>query len=178
MNIIEKSSPDAIATITAATTFISTAGNVSSYVREFSSKSLWHDRVQNWVEDAVEVVEKSFQMPVLTLEWVMICVTGDHEDVVLHCGQVGVPPPQQGDQDKHQPLGVEGWPAEEERDHHSNWETRSDQSHLVIELEQSLPSIFMTCLLPRAWALKDGKNILKIGLTTLKTQKDFVFPII
>ena len=61
--------PDAISTTTAR--LIST-GNVSSYIREFSSKSLRHDRVQNWVEDAVEVIEKSFQITVLTLEWVMI----------------------------------------------------------------------------------------------------------
>ena len=73
-------------------------------------------------------------MTVLTLDWVMICITGDHEDVVLHCGQVGVPPPQQGDQHKHQPLGVEGWPAEEERDHHGNWK-QGMSSYLRVRTE-------------------------------------------
>ena len=49
--------PDAVSTAPAR--FIS-AGNVSLYIGELSSESLRHDRVQDWVEDAVEVVEKSF----------------------------------------------------------------------------------------------------------------------
>ena len=46
--------------------------------------------------------------------------TGDHEDVMLHRGQVSVPSAQQSDQDKHQSLGVEWRPAEEEGDHNCN----------------------------------------------------------
>ena len=56
--------------------------------------------------------------------------TGDHEDVMLHCGQMSVPSAQQSDEDKHQSLGVEWWPAEEERHHHRNCDTRNDQWHL------------------------------------------------
>lgn len=50
-------------------------------------------------------------------------------------------------QHKHQSLGVEWRPAEEEGDHHRNCEVRNDDHR---ELEQILPSIFITCLLPRA----------------------------
>ena len=59
----------------------------------------------------------------------MIFVTGDPEDVMLHCGQVIVPSAQQSDQDKHQSLSVEWRPTEEEGDHNCNWGMRHDEWH-------------------------------------------------
>ena len=39
---------------------------------------------------------------------------------MLNLGESSVPPAVQGDQHEHQALGVEGGPAEEERNHNNN----------------------------------------------------------
>ena len=67
-------------------------------VIEAPAEPLGHDGVEDWVEDGVEVVEDP----------------RDHEEDVLGLADAGAPLPVQRHHHKHQPLAVEGDPADEE----------------------------------------------------------------
>ena len=72
------------------------------HVVEAPAEPLGHDGIEDGVEDGVEVVEDP----------------GDHEEDVLGVLRAGAPLPVQRHHHEHQPLAVEGDPADEEGHHH------------------------------------------------------------